>query len=405
MQYTEPQVLATTGAAQVRLPLPSIHAAFAALPDPRRGNHKDYSLASLLTLTVAAVLCNSLSLLAVAEWGQRQSAAVRAALGLPPDRTPHQTTLHRLFRQLDPQLLSHALQHYFDPPARPNERQRGAQGIALDGKCHRGAVQFTAATTGPTHELTAFCQEMGVALTQLAFQNQAAESELHAAPTLIAALNWQGRVLTGDAAFCQTALCEQVLAAGGDYAIVVKGNQPTLHEDLQVLFAAPEMQSARAARQAGFEYRETTVVNKGHGRLEVRHAVASTELTGYTAWPGLAQVVAVTRRWQRKGVWQQATQYLVTSLPPEVAPVARLLELKRGHWGIENRLHYVKDVTLGEDRSLIHVGYGGAVLGVVRSAAVSILHHHGIQRIAATLRAHSQDPATVLALLGLISNA
>jgi predicted transposase YbfD/YdcC len=133
-------------------------------------------------------------------------------------------------------------------------------------------------------------------------------------------------------------------------------------------------------------------VNKGHGRLEVRHAVASTELTGYTAWPGVAQVLAVTRHWQGKGVWQQATHYVVTSLPPEVAAVERLPELKRGHWGIENRLHYIKDVTLGEDRSLIHLGYGGAVMAGLRSAAVSVLHQHGIERIAATLRANSQHP-------------
>ena len=110
----------------------------------------------------------------------------------------------------------------------------------------------------------------------------------------------------------------------------------------------------------------------------------------------------IKRTWHSKGVTRQATHYLVTSLPAEEANVQRLLEIRRGHWRIENSLHYVKDVTLGEDRSLIHVGQGGAILSALRSTVVSLLHRAGQQRIAAALRANSQRPEQALILMGLL---
>jgi predicted transposase YbfD/YdcC len=122
-------------------------------------------------------------------------------------------------------------------------------------------------------------------------------------------------------------------------------------------------------------------------------------------WPGLSQVVQLRRTWEQKGVTRCATRYLVTSLPPEEASVHRLMEIRRGHWQIENSLHYVKDVTLGEDRSLIYVGQGGAVMSALRSAAVSLLHRAGQHRIASTLRANSQHPEQALILMGLLNSS
>jgi hypothetical protein len=142
-------------------------------------------------------------------------------------------------------------------------------------------------------------------------------------------------------------------------------------------------------------------VEKGHGRLDVRQVNASTELVGYSTWPHLAQVVQITRTWQQRGRTRQAVRYLVTSLPPQVAGVERLLRLSRGHWQIENGLHYVKDVTLGEDRSLVHLGGGPAVLGLLRSTVVSLLHQVGQWQIAASMRRISRHPRLALVLLGL----
>ncbi len=200
---------------------------------------------------------------------------------------------------------------------------------------------------------------------------------------------------------CQPALCRQVLADGGDYVVTVKGNQPELLADITLLFADPAMQQARAAHRGAGDYRATTTFDKGHGRIEERCAVASGELAGYSHWPGLAQVVQIQRTWQQHEQTRHATHYVVTSLPAEDATVGQLLRIHRGHWRIENGLHYIKDVTLGEDQSLIHVGHGGAVLSAVRSTVISLLHRAGHQRIAAALRTNSQRPEQALRLLGL----
>jgi predicted transposase YbfD/YdcC len=396
MKYTLPTLHATSPTGQVRLPVSGLWAAFAALPDPRQ-RRCTYSLPALLSLAVAGLLCHQRSVLAIAQWGQRQAPALRAALGLPPDRAPDQSTLHRLFRRLAPAPLGTVLTTVFAPPP---PAERAAQAVAVDGKAHRGQGQFEPATAGTIHEVTAFCHELGLALAQLAVDNQGGEAELSAARTLIGAFNWAGRVLTGDALYVQRDICATVVAGGGDYALVVKGNQPDLAADLATLFAAPEMGSAPAAARAGWDYRATQTVEKGHGRLEIRQAVASGELAGYSRWPQLRQVVQIRRRWQQRGQWYVAERYMVTSLPPEVAGPERLLELKRGHWQVENQLHYIKDVVLGEDASLIHAGNGGAVLAVLRDVAVNALRAGGERYITARLRANSQQPELALQLLG-----
>jgi len=218
----------------------SLHAAFASVPDPRRAQGRRFALPALLTLAVAAILANHLTEQAIAEWGADQSRAVKQALGFPRGITPHQSTLQRLFRRLDPAALATALTRYFDPPA-AGERPRGSQGVAVDGKAQRGRLPFEARAGCPVHALTAFCHDHAVVLAQEAIRSTAdkAEAELTVAPALLARLDWAGRVLTGDALFCQRRVCDQVLAAGGDYLLVVKENQPTLYDDLRLLFDPP----------------------------------------------------------------------------------------------------------------------------------------------------------------------
>lgn len=105
------------------------------------------------------------------------------------------------------------------------------------------------------------------------------------------------------------------------------------------------------------------------------------------------------RTWQERGATKREVQYGITSLPPAVADAARLLELKRGHWQIENGLHHVKDVTLGEDRSLVHLGKGPSVMAMLRDATLSLLRHHGCRAIAQRLRFNSRHPEHAVALI------
>jgi predicted transposase YbfD/YdcC len=222
------------------------------------------------------------------------------------------------------------------------------------------------------------------------------EAELTVAPALLARIDWHGRVLTGDALFCQRALCRQGRDAGGDYLVLVKENQGTLYRDIRLLFDPP----AEVAALPLADRRVARTVETGHGRaMEVRELVASTDLGGYLTWPGHAQVFRLERTWREHGRRRRARHYGITSLPPGEADPARLLALKRGHWAIENRLHRRKDVTLGEDASLIHAGQGPTVMALLRDAAVSVLHRAGIRRVAARLRRHSQHPAEAVALV------
>ncbi len=382
-------------------PLPvsptSLAGAFAAVPDPRRRHGTRYALPALLALTVAAILANHLSVLAIAEWGARQSDEVLHLLGFPDGHTPRQSTLQRLFAKLDGHALATALSAHFAPAAAPVTDESGPRGVAVDAKAQRGRLQYE--TGGcPVHALTAFCHEHGVVLAHEPIEHGAdkAEGELTVAPALLARVEWHGRVLTGDALFCQRQLCQQVLAADGDYLLLVKENQPTLYHDIHLLFDPPP----DSVPLPLLDQRAVRTIERGHGRVdEVRCLVASTDLNAYLDWPGLGQVFRLERTWREQGQPKRALHYGITSLPPDPGTPAHLLKLKRGHWGIENQLHRRKDVTLGEDASLIHQGQGPTILAQLREAALGLLHRLGVRRVAARLRYHSQHPEAAVALV------
>jgi predicted transposase YbfD/YdcC len=389
--------LATASAGPIDGAPTSLAAAFAEVPDPRRVASVTYPLAAVLGLAVAALLANHRSVLAIAEWGARQERALLAALGFPTSRTPCQSTLHRLFRQLDGDALAAVLAAHIAPLAAPTPPVAGAQGVAIDGKAQRGRLRFDR-TGCPVHALSAFGHEGGLVLAHapITAGTDKAEAELTVAPAVLDRIDWHGRVLTGDALFCQRALCRQVRAAGGDYLVLVKENQPALYRDIALLFDPP----ADAAALPLLDRRVTQTRERGHGRTDERRTlIASTDLTGYLDWPDVAQVFRLERTWQERGIPHRALRYGITSLRPDQADPARLLALRRGHWAIENRLHRHKDVAFGEDASLVRLGQGPTVMALLRDAAITLLHRAGVHQIAARLRTHSQHPTQAVALV------
>lgn len=394
MQYT-PAV------APVAPVAPALAAAFATIPDPRGTRGKRFSLVAILNLAVAAILANHCSELAIAEWGATQSPAIIRALGFVRGVTPHQTTVQRLFRVLDPVFLARALTTCF---VGGETVPRGTHAVAIDGKALRGRLPFAPPHAAPIHLLTLYCQTTGAVLaqTEIACIGDKTQAELTVAPALLTQLDWHGRVLTGDALFCQRHLCQQVTNAGGDYLLIVKGNQPALRHDLATLFASRADVALCATSLPPWDLREAARSERGHGRDEDRRLIASTALNDYLDWPSVAQVCMIERTWHAAGETHMAVRYAITSLPSAVADAARLLTLLRTHWGIENGLHYVKDVTLGEDRSTVHAGAGPIVMAMLRDTAVSVLHHGGWRTIAARLRYHSTHPEAALALCGLL---
>jgi predicted transposase YbfD/YdcC len=375
----------------------SLAAGFTQVPDPRRAASIVYPLPAILALAAAAILANHRSVLAIAEWGARQDATMREALGFATARMPCQSTLQRVFRQLDAHALAETLSACFRPSARPASSDPAPQGVAIDGKAQRGRLRFANAGC-PVHALSAFCHDRGIVLAHEPIESglEQAEAELTVAPALLARIVWPGRVLTGDALFCQRTLCQQVLNAGGDYLLVVKANQEMLYRDIQLLFDPPPALAALPL----LDRRVARTVETGHGRSrEIRELIASTDLCGYLDWPGARQVFRLERTWREHGITKRVLRYGITSLPPAAADSARLLALRRGHWSIENQLHRHKDVNFGEDASLIHVGAGPTVMALLRDAAVSLLHQAGVRRVAARLRTHSQHPEHAVALV------
>jgi len=399
---------------------------FAQLPDPRRRQGTRFALSAILALAVCAILSNHLSVLAIAEWGTSLSQDLLKALGFPNGVTPHQSTLQRLFRRLDPDAPSEALTSHFarlEPAGR--ERPRGREGVAIDGKAQRGRLRFDA--SGCTvHALSAYLHDQGIVLAQepiephplasslatpvplssetdktvaeaeppTAKPSDKAEAELSVAPDLLKRIDWRGRVLTGDALFCQRSLSKQVVDSGGDYLFIVKENQLRLYEDIRLLFDPPSDLALPLE-----DRREAKTVDHGHGRhYDTRVLVASSDLVGYSDWPYLAQVFSLERTWREKGQTKREVRLGVTSLPKELADAERLLELTRAHWRIENCDHFVRDVTLGEDRSLVHLGNGPSVLAMLRDLALSLLHRAGYRAIASRLRYHSVHPQAAVAL-------
>jgi predicted transposase YbfD/YdcC len=196
---------------------------------------------------------------------------------------------------------------------------------------------------------------------------------------LIEALVLEGRVVTADALHTHAEVARAVLDRGGDYLLPVKENQSVLRSDIALVFAHSK-ELADTITQA-----QTT---DQHGdRIEARRLRASTALAGYVEWPGHAQVLKLRRHVtnKRTAETRQEVVYGITSLGPGRATPAQLLRLWREHWHIENRVHYVRDVTFGEDASHIRTGAAPQALAALRNATLALLRRAGHTNIAAGL--------------------
>jgi predicted transposase YbfD/YdcC len=273
---------------------------------------------------------------------------------------------------------------------------RGSLVVALDGKTLRGTIPL--GQTRGVHLLAAYLPQEGLVLAQVEVDRQ--ENEIVVAPTILMQLDLQGVVVTGDAMFTQRTLSIQIVEAGGDYLWPVKDNQPELQQDIELLFTPEVTRPGHGVLPLDF----TTArrVEKGHGRLEERVLTVSSLLHDYSTWPYLAPVFKLERtvidgrRRQTKEV-----RYGVTSLPATVADAEQLLDLVRQHWGIENGLHYRRDMTLDEDASLARTGRAPQVLATLNNTVLGLFARHGAQNVAAAQRTFAYRWDKALARLEL----
>jgi hypothetical protein len=175
---------------------------------------------------------------------------------------------------------------------------------------------------------------------------------------------------------------------GGQWLFRLKANQPALHAGVALLFEHP-VSPPTVVRQR----------NRHGDRLEMRELALSSDLNEWAHWPALAQVGRLTSLRRRKGQTTIETSYIITSLSPEHATPAQLLALVRGHWGIENRLHWVRDVTFDEDRCQIRTGAAPQVMAALRNMVIGLFRLRGLRNIAAALRTHAWHAQRAIALV------
>jgi predicted transposase YbfD/YdcC len=377
-------------------------AALSDVPDPRKARGQRYPWPVLLTLLGAALVSGEQGLRAIAQWVAEHAEELRPLVALPPGRVPSAATLRRAVRTVDIAALEERIACFVaalpaPPPAVPPVPAAPPApppwvGLALDGKAVRGANRHGAGV----HLVSLVRHDDGRVLGQVAVADKS--NELTAAPRLLGRRDLAGTVTTMDARLAQHALAAQIRRQGGHYLMVVKANQPDLHAAIACLFATPPPPAATDCADT------VTTTEKGHGRLEIRPLERSAALNDDLAWPDVGQVLR--RTCQRvdlaTGEIGEEVSYGVTSLPPAAATAAQVEALWRGHWTIENRVHHVRDRTLGEDAGQVRVGAAPQALAALRNGLLSLLRALGWDNVADAVRHHR---ASVHRAIHLLSTA
>jgi predicted transposase YbfD/YdcC len=346
----------------------------ATVPDPRRRRGVRHLFTPLLAATVCAMLAGSRSFAAITEWIADLSATARADLGLTGP-VPAGTTLWRLLTAVDPTALQDALGAWLRSRLtwRPNRsdrrRRRGRRVLAVDGKAMRATLRGLT----PIHLLAVLDHATSIVLAQVNVDVKT--NEIPCLKTVLDQItDLKDVLITVDALHCQTAHITYLRGRGAHLLVCVKGNQPSLLKRL-------------------IEERTLKVVTV-------------TEQAGGLGWPDAAQAIQITRRTKRitpkpgkANAWRTETVYAIVTLPAEQATPAELATWIRNHWFIENRLHWVRDVTLGEDLHQARTGHGPHVLAILRNLVISVLRLADHDNIARALRRYSRHTDHAITLL------
>jgi predicted transposase YbfD/YdcC len=360
------------------------------IPDPRHARGKRHPLPAVLALVCVAILCGYRSYSAIAQWARVYPRDLVVALGLTHPTPPCAATLSTILRQLDLTQLEAKLGAWAQnvltalPPG-PTEDEA----VALDGKTLRGSQHQGALNV---HLLSALSHRLGLTLGQQAVDDKTNEIA-HVVP-LLRTLVLEGHIFTMDALLTQRTVAQTIVESNGDYVMLAKGNQPNLEADIALVFTEPPEDDPQL-------HAETT--DRAHGRVEHRRLTVSSALVGYSDWPGLQQVFRLDRQTllRSTGEIRTETVYGLTSLRSARADAQRLLTLTRHHWRIENRSHWVRDVTFDEDRSQVRCGSTPEVMAAFRNTAIGLLRVVGESNIAAACRRLAGNPRSALALIGI----
>ena len=347
--------------------------------DKRHDKGKRYTIGILLMVVILAKLCGENTPYGIAEWAKMRGKELQELFGYHRQVTPSNKTLQRLTdTSLEDEDLQATTRHYL------HQSYGGQQSvlITIDGKTLRGTIPK--GKTRGVHLLAAYLPDEGVVLLQIEVGQK--DNEIVAAPKLLCQLDLKGRVVSGDAIFTQREISVTVLSQGGDYLWFVKDNQPTLHEDVQRFFEEPD--HAPGWHIPPLPQAVAVETCKQSGRVETRRLTAIPDEHNYLQWPGVHTVFRLERhvfRPQKGDEWSQVV-FGITSRTfiPELAK--DLLKWTRQHWGIENKLHYRRDVTLKEDATRMQKKHQAQVVATLNNFVIALANYLGFTNLASAQR-------------------
>jgi predicted transposase YbfD/YdcC len=371
----------------------------AQVPDIRSKRGQRFAWSYLLAILTAGLAAGQTTMLELADWAQQHAAELIAQLQPTCPRIPSASTLRRVLRDADAATVEqHVADHNqaLDAADVTTGSVRTLTGQVLRGQAVDGKDVRGVRAHGNAHFLVSLVRHQSAYVLGQAVVDEKT-NEITAVPALLAGRDLSGTVTTMDALLTQWAVARQILAQNGHYLMVVKQNQHHLHQAIETLFQLPPV-PARPGEVLVYEYHG----RKEHGRLEQRRLESSIALNTYLDWPGVAQVLRRTCRRVivSSGLVESQTTYGITSLTRDLAGPKQIERFWRGHWTIENRLHYVRDETLGEDRCQVHTGTTPQVLATLRNGILTLLRYHGWSNIAEANRRYAASPHKALQLLG-----
>jgi predicted transposase YbfD/YdcC len=374
---------------------------FKHVPDPRKRQGRRHRWLTLLCLIVAALASAQRTPRAIARWVQSHREELFAVLPASVSRLPCEATLRRALALLDVACLERALSA-FAPACLPGEpaplasepaaSQPSLQGAAIDGKAIRGVGR----DGHPCHLVSLVRHADARVLNQVAVAHK--RDERSAVPTLLAGRDLRGTVITLDALHTLRGTARQIRAQNGHYLMIVKKNQATLYEYLDLLFRLP-------AHPADHETWDTVgpTTEKGHGRLETRTLTCGAAHIEDIDWPDVQQLVRreCERIVLKSGKYSREVSYGLVSMRPEEAGAASSERLWRGHWTIENPVHHVRDVTFGEDTGHAAQGTTAHTLAALRTGLLAVFRSANWRSIPDALAYYGASVARVFTLIGL----
>ena len=335
--------------------------AFAGLKDPRVNRTRRHLLDDILFLAICGVICGADTWTDIVDFGRVRIQWLKAFLHLP-NGIPSHDTFGRVFAKLDPAAFEACFMQW---AAQLSDTSSGRL-VAIDGKALRRSLD-SAADKAAIHMISAWCGANQMVLAQMATEGKG--NEITAIPQLLKLLDLKGAVVTIDAAGCQKKIAQQIVDQGGHYVLQLKGNQGGLHGETVMLFDQCLTDDCH-----GIAYSTATTIDKGHGRIEERRIWATSEVNWFAEkgkWKNLRSLIRVQAK---RTVGQETSteyRYYITDLPADNAP--SLLSYIRGHWGVENNLHWCLDINFREDERRIRKGHGAQNFARLSRIALNLL--------------------------------